>query len=530
MRTQTFSLIPLLIKLIIRPMILFVNNHVALYSCICIFSSKNRAFVDSRSPHERKTMKYIHLYGLSMVIFPILTFGCSITTPVNNLSNGDQNISDGDVFPSDEDTDGRFSEEVEDESLPCVSGDLTCLGEWTSNCVDGQWVRILNCALTGLTCHDGECDGEITPTDGDLDQTDTDIEINENENDLDGSCSCGPIPQTCCSDGCHASDETCDSENIYALSAQCFQGECRITSCLPGFRITEDGLSCESIPGDDDLYDLDVLADGDQESLDIDLDTDRIDIEADWYENIDEDNNDTEKDEEGEDSEFVCSIEPCCYEGNWISENSHCTSGSIHPSCTNELCSANHTCLPTRLDGNCLIEGICALHGEARPGNLCQKCDASVNEWINLDDNSSCDDGNKCNGINTCQSGSCSLNTAPVVCAPPDSCHVAGTCNTSTGICSNPAGNEGSACDDDGDNCNGMSTCISGICTQTYAPITCVASDSCHVAGTCNPFTGICSNPPGNDGTVCDDDGNKCNGSPAGSHLSDEKIPQTNAR
>src|SRR5439155_361606 len=35
--------------------------------------------------------------------------------------------------------------------------------------------------------------------------------------------------------------------------------------------------------------------------------------------------------------------------------------------------------------------------------------------------------------------------------------------------------------------------------------ITCAASDPCHVAGTCDPATGQCSNPAAPDGTACND-------------------------
>ena len=63
---------------------------------------------------------------------------------------------------------------------------------------------------------------------------------------------------------------------------------------------------------------------------------------------------------------------------------------------------------------------------------------------------------------------------------------------------------------EDGDACNGILTCVSGTCTQTTAPVVCAALDECHIAGTCNPATGLCSNPTGTEmvdngnGTVTD--------------------------
>jgi hypothetical protein len=35
--------------------------------------------------------------------------------------------------------------------------------------------------------------------------------------------------------------------------------------------------------------------------------------------------------------------------------------------------------------------------------------------------------------------------------------------------------------------------------------VTCMALDTCHLAGACDPSTGLCSNPPVADGTPCDD-------------------------
>lgn len=57
--------------------------------------------------------------------------------------------------------------------------------------------------------------------------------------------------------------------------------------------------------------------------------------------------------------------------------------------------------------------------------------------------------------------------------------------------------------------CCGGGVCTNGVCTDLCAGVTCTASDSCHEAGTCNPQSGICSNPVKTDGAHCDD-GNPC--------------------
>jgi cysteine-rich repeat protein len=104
-----------------------------------------------------------------------------------------------------------------------------------------------------------------------------------------------------------------------------------------------------------------------------------------------------------------------------------------------------------------------------------------------------------------CQNGTCVAGT-PVTCTASDQCHVAGVCNPQTGLCSNPPANNGTACSD-GSLCTLNDSCQSGVCVGT--PKTCTASDQCHVAGTCNPSDGSCSDPAANDGTSCND-GNPC--------------------
>ncbi|HXQ24747.1 MAG TPA: hypothetical protein VN812_23925, partial [Candidatus Acidoferrales bacterium] len=97
---------------------------------------------------------------------------------------------------------------------------------------------------------------------------------------------------------------------------------------------------------------------------------------------------------------------------------------------------------------------------------------------------------------------------ANVTCTALDQCHAAGTCDPATGQCSNPPAPSGSACDDGNactqtDQCDGNGTCVGS------NPVVCTALDQCHIAGTCDPSTGTCSNPTAADGAVCDA-GNAC--------------------
>src|SRR5439155_579886 len=121
-------------------------------------------------------------------------------------------------------------------------------------------------------------------------------------------------------------------------------------------------------------------------------------------------------------------------------------------------------------------------------------------------DGRACNDGNACTRTDTCQSGVCTGGNS-VVCAAPDQCHDAGTCNPATGACSNPAKPDGSACTD-GNACTRSDTCQSGVCTDGN-PVVCPAPDQCHDAGTSHLGTGACSPPAKPHATACTD-GNAC--------------------
>jgi hypothetical protein len=126
-------------------------------------------------------------------------------------------------------------------------------------------------------------------------------------------------------------------------------------------------------------------------------------------------------------------------------------------------------------------------------------------------DGTACADGDACTQSDTCQSGVC-VGTNPVVCTASDQCHVAGLCDPQTGFCSDPAKPDGSACND-GNLCTQLDTCQTGACSGGN-PVICVASDQCHLPGSCDTGTGFCSNPVAADGTACND-GNQCSVSDA---------------
>ena len=117
-----------------------------------------------------------------------------------------------------------------------------------------------------------------------------------------------------------------------------------------------------------------------------------------------------------------------------------------------------------------------------------------------------CDDNDACTRVDTCQGGQC-VGADSVACSATDQCYAVGICDPRTGICSNPAVQDGIPCDD-GDACTLLDECHGGTCVVSES-VACSAIDACHAAGTCDPSTGLCSNPARDDGSPCDDE-NAC--------------------
>ena len=113
-----------------------------------------------------------------------------------------------------------------------------------------------------------------------------------------------------------------------------------------------------------------------------------------------------------------------------------------------------------------------------------------------------CDDGDACNGTETCDPAfGCSSGT-PVVCSG-DACTMPGTCDPTTGLCS---GSMPIPCDDS-DPCSGVETCDPATGCQPGTPVVCNAA-GCAGAELCDPTTGACvPMMPGFD--ACDD-GDAC--------------------
>jgi secreted trypsin-like serine protease len=115
-----------------------------------------------------------------------------------------------------------------------------------------------------------------------------------------------------------------------------------------------------------------------------------------------------------------------------------------------------------------------------------------------------CDDGDPCTYGTTCDSSGACTGGTRVDCSGSTTCQTR-TCN-GTPSCTIVTQPSSASCDDNNactsnDHCDGVSEkCIGG------TPVTCGASGQCHLAGTCDPSTG-CSNPNVPDGTLCYNNG-----------------------
>lgn len=108
-----------------------------------------------------------------------------------------------------------------------------------------------------------------------------------------------------------------------------------------------------------------------------------------------------------------------------------------------------------------------------------------------------CDDHDACTQTDTCRAGVCQGGN-PVTCSASDQCHVAGTCDHATGACSNPAAPDGTACNDHSA-CTTGDACAAGVCGG--AAVSCDDHNPCTV-DSCDAASG-CAHAPGNAGQVC---------------------------
>ena len=160
--------------------------------------------------------------------------------------------------------------------------------------------------------------------------------------------------------------------------------------------------------------------------------------------------------------------------------------------CDPDPCNGHGSCDPT--DGLCN----CAAGYD---GAACDACDAGY--WgypsCQLCD---CDDGDLCNGVESCDAATGCLPGTPLVCDDGDLCNGAEICDAALGC---QAGTP-LVCDD-GDVCNGAESCDAATGCQAGTPLVCDDGDLCNGAESCDAALGCQAGTP----LVCDD-GNVCDG------------------
>jgi hypothetical protein len=147
-------------------------------------------------------------------------------------------------------------------------------------------------------------------------------------------------------------------------------------------------------------------------------------------------------------------------------------------------------------------------------GNDCTSdvCSGGVCGHAPNADGSNCSDGSACTRTDVCVLGQCVGGNA-VVCGAADACHVVGTCDSATGLCSNPAAADGTSCA----LVNASAACQGGACALTacnngFADCNANVADGCETVTTSTSNCGGC-------GIVCAGGANAtpaCNGATCG--------------
>ncbi len=189
--------------------------------------------------------------------------------------------------------------------------------------------------------------------------------------------------------------------------------------------------------------------------------------------------------------------------------------------CTDDACNEGQdSCTNTPNAGNCDDGAFCNGTEICDATNDCQagtapviddgvgctndSCDEANDVVINVTDNASCDDGQFCNGVETCHAAfDCQAGQFP--CSDGVGCTLDG-CHEPTDTCVNSPSDM--QCDD-GQACNGAESCDVLLGCMSELPVDCEELDDECSFGTCSDDEGGCVSQPLLDGTSCED-GNAC--------------------
>jgi cysteine-rich repeat protein len=174
--------------------------------------------------------------------------------------------------------------------------------------------------------------------------------------------------------------------------------------------------------------------------------------------------------------------------------------GCNDPVCEAIICANDVYCCNTNWDNLCV-------NGGGGSNGAVNECAGRESFCANNEspDGTPCDDGDPATGGDVCTAGVCAGTPdlcAGVTCTALDQCHAVGTCDPATGLCSDPSLPNGTGCDD-GNACTVGDVCTAGVCSG--APVDCTGLDSQCTTGVCNAATGNCESQAANEGGVCDD-------------------------
>lgn len=210
------------------------------------------------------------------------------------------------------------------------------------------------------------------------------------------------------------------------------------------------------------------------------------------------------------DPSVVCApLDPCHEAGVCDPETGACTNPRKQDGTTcddGDPCTENDTCQ----NGECRgTSKDCSSEGDVCNDGVCRLSDGACVKRPKQDGTSCNADNTDCTSGDSCQNGVCTPGVGVDCRTQDDQCN-RGVCRQSDGQCVKEPRQDGTFCND-GNACTLAGACQNGSC-NVGAPLVCVASDACHLAGQCDPASGVCSDPQAPDGTPCGFNGQCMNG------------------
>jgi len=165
------------------------------------------------------------------------------------------------------------------------------------------------------------------------------------------------------------------------------------------------------------------------------------------------------------------------------------------------------------VDVDCSSAAECCSTSDCDDGNVCTTNSCVNGQCLYTANSAPCNDGQFCNGADTCSNRSCSLHAGTPCPGPDGDGNCSESCNEGSGNCTAPDPND-SSCNDN-NACTTNDRCLNGACSG--AVINCNDGQFCNGVETCNPGVGCVEGTPpdcddGVDCTVdgCDEENDTC--------------------